>query len=120
MRQGNDGFRGLAGMVGVGIDGLLDKFERLDASGGGECEVFPLEGGRELKGQPVKRRGAGVAHSEAGVDSQMGTRRGDVDIEIVGGEGEGVALGIGNFDRFFRHGRRVICRLWSVRSPGCD
>ena len=55
-----------------------------------------MQRGTNLKDETGEGSSAVVAYSEARADGDSCVSRGEVDVEIVGGEGEGAAFGIGD------------------------
>ena len=79
-----------------------DGFEIRTDDIGRHCESSPSEGGRGPERQGVLRRGAEIAGERDDASGRRGRRRGDalfehalqpVDVEHVGGEGDGARLG---------------------------
>ena len=95
----DDGFVELAGMVGVGVE-RGDGERRIAA---GEANLFEGERRRELQGDAGEGGLAVVAHGDEGpCGDAMGSGL-QMDVEVVGGEGEGEAFGI------VGGGRRLSC-----------
>ena len=113
-------------MVGVGVDEVLAEGQGLKAAVNALGEILPVERGGELEGEVSEGLGAGVADGEAGADGDVGFGRDEVDVEIVGGEGEGGAVGVGDgvdcFGRccglLFFFFRLLGCVLVSVEEDG--
>ena len=110
-------------MVGIGIEEVLREGERGEGAAGEGVEAFPVEGGGELEGEVVKGGGAGVADGEADVGGELGFGGSEVEIEIVGREGDGDAGGVvggcvggslaGDFFRGFGVGGGDLICCWS-------
>ena len=68
-----------------------------------------MEGRADLEDEAGEGCGAVVAQGEAGADGDCGGGWSEVDVEIVGGEGEGAALGAGDGERVGLRGRGGWC-----------
>ena len=84
-------------MVGVGGDEVGCEGQAGDGGrGGAGGEGVPVRGGGDVEDETREWGGAVVAHGERGADGDSGGGGDEVKVEIVGGEGEGGALGVGD------------------------
>ncbi len=93
--EGEDDFRGAAGVVGVGVDEVLGERKRKGAGRGDESGAVPDERGGDLERNARERLAAGVAEGDAGAHGEVGGVGIDASVEVVGGEEEVGALGVG-------------------------
>ncbi len=93
--QVEDGLRGFAGVIGVGVDDVLGDGKRGDAGGCDEGRGFPMQGGGDLEGDAGEGLAGDVAQGDAGTHGEMAGGGGYAGVEVVGGEDEAGALLVG-------------------------
>jgi hypothetical protein len=107
-------------VVCVGVDEVSGEEERRGWAGGKAAggEGVPVERRADLEDEAGERGGAVVAEGEAGADGDAGGGWSEVYVEVVGSEGEGAALGVGDGERVGLRGSGWIRCGWIWRDGG--